>query len=686
MAKIDIPAVPSGFATTAALNARLQQIEDEFNNKVLYRTDTGIEPNTMQDSLDMGTKRIINVGDAIQDKDAVNFSQAKYLAAIGANLDELTTLFNVVDTFTGNGVTTSFPLTATPPGVNGLDVSVGGIVQIPTVDYQVSGQNVLFTVAPDASITILCKYGRPIPLGASDSSAVAFKALGTGAVDRYAQDKMREYVSPEDYGVVGDGVTDDTAAFQTAINAVSNSSSSVKTILLGAKKYRIVGTLRIDAQVQIIGQGKLDVENSRALTIPPGGSWFIHANPTGPLFQCDNNLGKGSRLANFGIYQEGHNTPVNGVAWTPTVRDWAIRVENTQGVLYLDHIHFHNVYQGVLTDFVFRAHYTNITGQFFVQGFAYDRIYDVCALDKVHGWNYWSEHDEVVKYMQAHTALIVLFRVDGLQLDHLFCIGYAVGIITYDSPHAPPYGGSARVITCGSLYCDFTRSAVVATANNSVLSFQFIWHLGQVWPPTPALACAGAKAISIESGNNTIIQVAHLYSTIAESATVVINAGAGHQIWIQSLLAIEYDFSNSGSGACYINSPSSAVYLGSKPALFKHSGTTPALCTGASTGQVFEPVQQQHSGANSLNSFKLIASQTGQLAVFTTQGETNAGMAIVAAGTGIVQLGSATNSISMYGGAAAPKAAITGAKVGNVALASIAAYGAARGWWTDSTT
>ena len=44
MAKIEIPAVPSGFATTAALNARLQQIEDEFNNKVLYRTDTGNEP------------------------------------------------------------------------------------------------------------------------------------------------------------------------------------------------------------------------------------------------------------------------------------------------------------------------------------------------------------------------------------------------------------------------------------------------------------------------------------------------------------------------------------------------------------------------------------------------------------------------------------------------------------------
>lgn len=89
MAKIDIPAVPSGFATTTALNARFQQIEDEFNNKVLYRTDTGIEPNSMQDELDMGAHKVINLDDATQSKDAVNLGQigpaiAAAAAALGA--------------------------------------------------------------------------------------------------------------------------------------------------------------------------------------------------------------------------------------------------------------------------------------------------------------------------------------------------------------------------------------------------------------------------------------------------------------------------------------------------------------------------------------------------------------------------------------------------------------------------
>ncbi len=60
----------------------------------------------------------------------------------------------------------------------------------------------------------------PYALSASNGSAsVGFIQSGTGAVTRTAQAKMREAISVQDFGAVGDGVTDDYPAFLAAFNA-----------------------------------------------------------------------------------------------------------------------------------------------------------------------------------------------------------------------------------------------------------------------------------------------------------------------------------------------------------------------------------------------------------------------------------------------------------------------------------
>ena len=82
-------------------------------------------------------------------------------------------------------------------------------------------------------------------LAASGGSAlIGFIAAGTGAVTRTVQSKLRETVSVKDYGAVGDGVTDDTAAIQACINAVEAST-------YGGVVYLPTGTYKVTSNLTV---------------------------------------------------------------------------------------------------------------------------------------------------------------------------------------------------------------------------------------------------------------------------------------------------------------------------------------------------------------------------------------------------------------------------------------------------
>lgn len=63
MAKITLPTISSGYATTTQLNNAFDALEAELQNKVLYRDNPAGEPNQMEADLDMNGNNIINVGD-----------------------------------------------------------------------------------------------------------------------------------------------------------------------------------------------------------------------------------------------------------------------------------------------------------------------------------------------------------------------------------------------------------------------------------------------------------------------------------------------------------------------------------------------------------------------------------------------------------------------------------------------
>lgn len=78
--------------------------------------------------------------------------------------------------------------------------------------------------------------------GATYNGTGVFTQAGTGAIARTVQDKARESVSVKDFGAVGGGVTDDTAAIQAAINYAMLSD---KSLYIPAGDYKITGPLSV---------------------------------------------------------------------------------------------------------------------------------------------------------------------------------------------------------------------------------------------------------------------------------------------------------------------------------------------------------------------------------------------------------------------------------------------------------
>ena len=87
---------------------------------------------------------------------------------------------------------------------------------------------------------------------------ITYKNDGTGAVVRTLKDKLGETVSVKDFGAVGDGVTDDTAAIQAAITFARQQPSGTgrKPIYVPEGTYLISGTISIP-NISILGDGSL---------------------------------------------------------------------------------------------------------------------------------------------------------------------------------------------------------------------------------------------------------------------------------------------------------------------------------------------------------------------------------------------------------------------------------------------
>jgi hypothetical protein len=152
------------------------------------------------------------------------------------------------------------------------------------------------------------------------ASQVTAKLDATGSTVRGLDDKLAEFVSVKDFGAVGDGVTDDTAAIQAFLDAgggyVPTGTYLVNdTLIVGNRKY-IVGAGSNDVTFQMGGGfGSTDQKPMFALNA-------AYANPDHNAFNIDSFYMKGVTIRGLAtLNASGYPTTLTGpagmdITWT----------------------------------------------------------------------------------------------------------------------------------------------------------------------------------------------------------------------------------------------------------------------------------------------------------------------------------------------------------------------------------
>lgn len=99
----------------------------------------------------------------------------------------------------------------------------------------------------------------------SGAGMVGFLQSGAGAVSRTLQDKATEVVSVKDFGAVGDGTADDSAAIVAAVAAIPGGRG---TLRFPSGTYKWTGVITLPARVNVTGDG------GDATVLSPTGDGF----------------------------------------------------------------------------------------------------------------------------------------------------------------------------------------------------------------------------------------------------------------------------------------------------------------------------------------------------------------------------------------------------------------------------
>lgn len=253
---------------------------------------------------------------------------------------------------------------------------------------------------------------------AGGSGLSGFTQAGTGTISRTVQGELRERVSVTQFGAVGDGVADDTAEIQAALDAMALRGGG--TVFAPPGRYRLTGKITIPSFVLLKGMDWLPDPSNGAhafqttLLIDWGADSEQHAIE----------MSHSSGIDGFAFFYPGQ---VAKTASTPVAFGFSISTPTAVGVydnIHVKNINLYNSYRGIRLNRAGRYRVENVQGNPLLMGFSSSDCYDACYISKVHFWNFYTQGAALETWMASNGTAFEFWRIDQLFGNDLFGWNY----------------------------------------------------------------------------------------------------------------------------------------------------------------------------------------------------------------------------------------------------------------------